>query len=381
MAELGISESEQRWFDRRAGEVRDLQATMRRKNVECVAKIGGILSECRDRLSYHKNGTFIRWCETEFGITSSAAYRSIQVFQLATYYPTVGQYIELGAAYAIAEKTCPEPAKSEVLKLAERGKVVTQSIAKRIIEKHKPSTEPPAPSPFRAEAKEPERATVKQSLTVQEPQVVKQSLTTESHIPDAEKMVRSGELFGDSEELPSPVTIEAEYREESVVSEVEARDAMTAAWTAIKSLPDDSAVKKKCLGLAARIVEMLSTGELDEDDPPVPVPVKITSAQVEEIYKAYPRKVAKQAALTAIRAAVNRGAKPEYLLEATTEYARSREGKEQSFTPHPATWYQQGRYDDDRADWWREDGAARGKPEQKSGAQKLRERMEREGLL
>src|SRR5690606_13726732 len=123
------------------------------------------------------------------------------------------------------------------------------------------------------------------------------------------------------------------------------------------------------------------TGELDEDDPPVPAPLKITTAQVEEIYKAYPRKVGKQAALTAIRAAVNRGATPEYLLEATTEYARSREGKEQSFTPHPATWYQQGRYDDDRADWWRDEGAGRGRIEKKSGTELLMERMEREGVL
>lgn len=384
MSELiNLSESEQRWFERRAGEVRDLQSVMRRKNVECVAKIGEILEECQERMASHDRtrGVFQKWVSSELGIDLSAAYRAIRVCNLVRCYVNLTQHIELSAAYAITEKSCPEPAKAEIIKLAERGKIVNHTLAKRIIEKHKPSTEPPAPAPFRAEAKEPTRATVKQSLTVHEPPVVKGCLTTETHIPDAGKMVRSGELFGDSEELPSPVTIEAEYREESVVSEVEARDLMTAAWKQIKALPDDSAVKKKCLQLASRIVEMLSTGELDEDDPPVPVPVKITSAQVEEIYQAYPRKVGKQAALTAIRAAVNRGTTPEYLLEATTEYARSREGKEQSFTPHPATWYQQGRYDDDRADWWREDGLARGKPEQKSGAQKLRERMEREGLL
>lgn len=384
MSELiNLSESEQRWFERRAGEVRDLQSVMRRKNVECVAKIGEILEECQERMASHDRtrGVFQKWVSSELGIDLSAAYRAIRVCNLVRCYVNLTQHIELSAAYAITEKSCPEPAKAEIIKLAERGKIVNHTLAKRIIEKHKPSAEPPAPPPFRAEAKEPERATVKQSLTVQEPQVVKQSLTTESHIPDAGKMVRSGELFGDSEELPAPVTIEAEYREESEVSEVEARDAMTAAWTAIKSLPDDSAVKKKCLGLAARIVEMLSTGELDEDDPPVPAPLKITTAQVEEIYQAYPRKVGKQAAVKAIRAAVNRGAKPEYLLEATAEYARSRVGKDPDFTPHASTWYQQGRYDDDRSEWWREEGLARGKPEQKSGAQKLRERMEREGLL
>lgn len=376
MSELtGLSESEQRWFDRRAGEVRDLQSVMRRKNVECVAKIGEILIECRERLANHKNGTFIRWCETEFGITSSAAYRSIQVFQLATYYPTVGQYIELGAAYAIAEKTCPETAKTEVLKLAERGKVVTQSLAKRIIEKHKPSTEPPAPSPFRAEAKEPERATIQESRTV------------ENHVADSREMVPPGELFGNTEELPvvkdrlPTRVIEAECHEETVTTEVDALNAMRAAWSQIKALPDDSAVKKQCLARASEIVEMLSTGELIEEEPQLPEPVKITAAEAEEIYQAYPRKVGKQAALTAIRAAVNRGVTPEYLLEATKEYAQSRVGKEQTFTPHAQTWYQQGRYDDDRSEWWRDEGSGRGKVEQKSGAQKLRERMEREGLL
>lgn len=375
MSELGISESEQRWFDRRAGEVRDLQATMRRKNVECVAKIGEILSECRERLANHKNGTFIRWCEDEFGITATAAYRAIQVSNLEIYHPNLGQYIELSAAYAITEKSCPEAAKAEVIKLAERGKIVNHTLAKRIIEKHKPQAEQPAPSAYRQEAKGPERATVKDCLPV------------ENHVADSREMVPPGELSGNPGQLPvvkdclTTQIIEAECHEETVTTEVDALNAMRAAWGKIKALPEDSAVKKACLARASEIVEMLSTGELIEEEPQLPEPVKITAAEVEEIYQAYPRKVGKKAAESAIRAAVNRGATPEYLLESTMEYARSRVGKEQTFTPHPQTWYQQGRYDDDRSEWWRDEGEGRGRIEKKSGTELLMERMEREGML
>lgn len=377
MAELGISESEQRWFDRRAGEVRDLQATMRRKNVECVAKIGEILVECQERMASHDKtkGIFQRWVDEEFGMPVRSAYKAIQVCKLVRCCANLAQHIELSAAYAITEGTCPEPAKAEIIKLAERGKIVNHTLAKRIIEKHKPQAEQPAPSAYRQEAKEPELATVKQQLTV------------ENHVADSREMVPPGELSGNPGQLPvikdclPTQIIEAECHEETVSTEVDALNAMRAAWNQIKALPDDSAVKKACLARASKIVEMLSTGELIEDEQQLPEPVKITAAEVEEIYQAYPRKVGKKAAESAIRAAVNRGATPEYLLEATTEYARSRVGKEQTFTPHPQTWYQQGRYDDDRSEWWRDEGSGRGRIEKKSGTELLMERMEREGML
>lgn len=85
----------------------------------------------------------------------------------------------------------------------------------------------------------------------------------------------------------------------------------------------------------------------------------------EAIYAAYPRKVAKDAALRAISMAIERrGGESLSLLEATNAYAaavatwpravrfkRSETGELFDTVPHPATWFNRGSYDDDRAQW------------------------------
>lgn len=84
----------------------------------------------------------------------------------------------------------------------------------------------------------------------------------------------------------------------------------------------------------------------------------IDDATVEAIYKAYPRQVGKKAATVAIHNACkqlrDRGvASPgEYLMEAVKAYADSPKGRsEPNFIPHPKTWFNEGRFDDDRAEW------------------------------
>jgi hypothetical protein len=83
---------------------------------------------------------------------------------------------------------------------------------------------------------------------------------------------------------------------------------------------------------------------------------------VEAIYQEYPRKVGKKAAITAIKRAVERVAKASgwptrdaqaFLFKRTQSYARSPAGNHGEYTPHPATWFNQGRYDDDPQEWMR----------------------------
>ncbi len=73
----------------------------------------------------------------------------------------------------------------------------------------------------------------------------------------------------------------------------------------------------------------------------------------EIIYKAYPRHVAKPAALKAIRAAIKRGNKPNRLWGATIKYAEicHSEKKDPSFIPYPATWFNQDRFNDAPDTW------------------------------
>lgn len=97
----------------------------------------------------------------------------------------------------------------------------------------------------------------------------------------------------------------------------------------------------------------------------------ISAAQISSIYDAYPRHIGKVAAVKAIEKALKTVAKQEvsdpvaFLLDRTKQFAKSPAGNAGKFTPHPSTWFNQGRYDDDPAEWER--GEVEGKPrEQKA---------------
>ena len=80
---------------------------------------------------------------------------------------------------------------------------------------------------------------------------------------------------------------------------------------------------------------------------------------LEEIYDAYPRKEKPRAAKKAIDAALKRLAeRPDgpadpvaWLLERTQAYAQSPAGQRGRYTPHPATWFNDGGYDSDPQAW------------------------------
>jgi hypothetical protein len=77
----------------------------------------------------------------------------------------------------------------------------------------------------------------------------------------------------------------------------------------------------------------------------------------DDIYGLYPKKIAPRAAKSAIEKAMRRltnGENPgglkdlddayEWLFRRTEAYAKERHGQDEQFTPHPATWFNQGRY-------------------------------------
>lgn len=74
------------------------------------------------------------------------------------------------------------------------------------------------------------------------------------------------------------------------------------------------------------------------------------ASQAAQVYAAYPRKVGRPAALKAITKAI-RAVGFEKLLAATVTYSQARRGQDNSFTPHPATWFNQERYNDDPREW------------------------------
>lgn len=97
--------------------------------------------------------------------------------------------------------------------------------------------------------------------------------------------------------------------------------------------------------------------------------VSSDKVKVEAIYLSYPRKVGRRAAIKAIEQAAERIAKgslsermtacvdPEAFLLAKTKAFSDAVSKwpeaEQHFCPHPSTWFNQERYDDDPKEWVR----------------------------
>lgn len=74
------------------------------------------------------------------------------------------------------------------------------------------------------------------------------------------------------------------------------------------------------------------------------------SQMAEAIYEVYPRKVAKPKAVAAITACLKETSF-EDLLRLTAAYEKARKGEDPAYTPHPATWYNQRRYNDEPNTW------------------------------
>ena len=90
---------------------------------------------------------------------------------------------------------------------------------------------------------------------------------------------------------------------------------------------------------------------------------RFTQEQIEAVYAAYPRKIGKAAALKSINKALTKIAKrPDisdpagWLLERVQMFAQSSAGRAGKFTPHPSTWFNQARFDDDPREWGKSNG-------------------------
>lgn len=71
---------------------------------------------------------------------------------------------------------------------------------------------------------------------------------------------------------------------------------------------------------------------------------------IEEIYQAYPKKVGKGSAIKAIKKAI-KTIDPNELLEIVKIYSTKVDGQDKKFIPHPSTWFNDMRWEDDQSTW------------------------------
>jgi len=74
-------------------------------------------------------------------------------------------------------------------------------------------------------------------------------------------------------------------------------------------------------------------------------------SQAQVIYLEYPRQVAKKKALVAIRESLKRAKDFNKVLARTKLFAELTAEREREFIPHPTTWFNQDRYNDDPDEW------------------------------
>lgn len=79
-------------------------------------------------------------------------------------------------------------------------------------------------------------------------------------------------------------------------------------------------------------------------------PADETDRQIEALWAAYPRKVGKGQARRAMVAAL-KVATFDVLLAAVEEYREAKLDEDMQYIPHPATWFNGRRWEDDRSDW------------------------------
>jgi hypothetical protein len=119
-----------------------------------------------------------------------------------------------------------------------------------------------------------------------------------------------------------------------------------------EGIPSEGNPKEGIPSISSPAVPAVGVGIISPvGDSPKPQPIT-----PEEIFAAYPRQMAKNDALKAIKAAL-KGADPEHVLTATKAYARATsiwKTEDKKFIPAPAKWYASGRYDDDPKEWNRD---------------------------
>jgi hypothetical protein len=112
-------------------------------------------------------------------------------------------------------------------------------------------------------------------------------------------------------------------------------------------------VKQKDTSPLKETHKQTSEDDVEDEDNPSGGESKGEPSQEELIYSKYPRKVGKPVALRAIKCALVK-VKFEILIQKTERYAKAVDGTG-TLIPHPATFFNQERYNDDESTWRRQE--------------------------
>jgi hypothetical protein len=119
------------------------KALIRKSQIKFIADMGKLLSEARDVLANHKNGTFIQWATAEFDVDKATVYRYLNVWDRILS-QACDNYLHWSqsALYLASAEDFPKPVMKKLEKIPATELVRTCDV-KRLIEAAKPKPEPP----------------------------------------------------------------------------------------------------------------------------------------------------------------------------------------------------------------------------------------------
>lgn len=107
-----------------------------------VLELGCAVHEAHELLAgTGRDGKFRAWVEGECGLEIRTAYNYLYSFEAFNKLETVASF-SAGAMYALAAPTCPEKARKEAIKRAEKGERISKGVADDIIESFTVADEP-----------------------------------------------------------------------------------------------------------------------------------------------------------------------------------------------------------------------------------------------
>lgn len=92
--------------------------------------------------------------------------------------------------------------------------------------------------------------------------------------------------------------------------------------------------------------EVLDAEIIELEDQPEATPSRVAANRFDEFWKAYPRKVGKQKAITKYKAAVKRAESEQQIIDGA-QRLREDPNREDQYTPHPTTWLERNGWEDD----------------------------------
>lgn len=118
------------------------KAMYRKHEIQFMAEFGQLLSEARDLLSNHKNGTFIKWATAEFDISHQTVWNYVNAWdRILSNGLTIYLNWSQTAVYLASSKELPPPVIKKLERLPSTG-IVRACDVKKVIEAAKPKPEP-----------------------------------------------------------------------------------------------------------------------------------------------------------------------------------------------------------------------------------------------